>query len=302
MPLRSLACLVSFFVGTAVTVPMPTAIAQPDETELETQSITDNIHVVMGGGGNVGVFSGEDGVVLIDDSMAPLTEKLLAEVAEISDRPIKFAINTHWHFDHTGGNEALGESGTIVVAHDNVRQRMSVDVFLESFDMQFSASPDIALPVITFDDAVTFHINNEAVSVFHVESAHTDGDAIVYFPEANVIHAGDTYFSRAYPIIDVESGGSFEGIIEVADQLLGLADADTTIIPGHGPISNAAELETYRDLLVEVRERTLAAIAAGKSLEEFLESDPTADFDGEWGGGYMSPEAFQTIVFNDLSR
>ena len=302
MPFRPLACFVGFLAVYAITVPIPTAISQPDETELETQSITENIHVITGGGGNVGVFSGEDGVVLIDDSLAPLTEKLLAEVAEISDRPIKFAINTHWHFDHTGGNEAWGKSGTIVVAHDNVRERMSVDVFLESVDMHFPASPDIALPIVTFDDGVTFHINDEAVSVFHVESAHTDGDAIVYFPKANVIHTGDTYVNGAYPVVDVESGGSFDGTIEVADQLLGLVDAETTIIPGHGPISNAAELETYRDLLVEVRERTLAAIAAGKSLEEFLESDPTADFDGEWGGGYLSPETFQTIIFNDLSR
>ena len=301
MVFRPAVALAGVAIASGVVWSLAPAIAQPEAVEFDTQAITDNIHVLIGGGGNVGVFSGEDGIFLIDDSLAPATEQLMAAVAEISDGSIEYVINTHWHFDHTGGNEALGESGTLIVAHDNVRERMSVDVFLESINQEFPASPEGALPVITFNDVVTFHLNGEAVSVFHVENAHTDGDAIVYFPEANVIHAGDTYFNGFYPFIDLESGGSVDGIIAAADQLVGLADSDTTIIPGHGPISNVAQLEIYRDMLVDVRDRAADAIDAGMTLDDFLASDPTADLDDAWGGGFMNPDTFQTIVYTDLS-
>lgn len=280
---HSLALLLSTAIG--VTAAVDSKVIAQDEDAFTTQSITDAIHVLLGSGGNVGVFVGEDGVFLIDDSLAPMTEKLQAAVEELSDRPIEFVINTHWHFDHTGGNEVLGKSGTLIVAHDNVRERMSVENVLEAIGMEFPASPEGALPVITFSEAVTFHLNGEAVEVFHVAAAHTDGDAVVYFPEANVIHAGDTYFNGSYPFVDAESGGSIEGLIAAADQLLALADDDTTIIPGHGELSTMDELEVYRDMLVDVRERTLEAIADGQTLDEFITSDPTADLDDEWGGG-----------------
>ncbi len=296
---HSLALLLSTAIG--VTAAVDSKVIAQDEDAFTTQSITDAIHVLLGSGGNVGVFVGGDGVFLIDDSLAPMTEKLQAAVEELSDRPIEFVINTHWHFDHTGGNEVLGESGTLIVAHDNVRERMSVENVLEAIGMEFPASPEGALPVITFSEAVTFHLNGEAVEVFHVAAAHTDGDAVVYFPEANVIHAGDTYFNGSYPFVDAESGGSIEGLIAAADQLLALADDDTTIIPGHGELSTVDELEVYRDMLVDVRERTLEAIADGQTLDEFITSDPTADLDDEWGGGFMAPEVFQTILYDDLS-
>ncbi|MEL7083650.1 MAG: MBL fold metallo-hydrolase [Cyanobacteria bacterium J06597_1] len=166
---RSVAAIAGLALASGVGGSLTVAIAQPEAVEFETQAITDNIQVLMGGGGNVGVFSGDDGVFLIDDSLAPATDQLLAAVAEISDSPIEYVISTHWHFDHTGGNEALGETGTLIVAHDNVRERMSVDVFIESINQEFPASPDVALPVITFNDAVTFHLNGESVNVFHVE-------------------------------------------------------------------------------------------------------------------------------------
>ncbi|MEM8714280.1 MAG: MBL fold metallo-hydrolase [Cyanobacteria bacterium P01_A01_bin.3] len=299
---RSVAAISGLALASGVGGSLTVAIAQPEAIEFETQAITDNIQVLMGGGGNVGVFSGDDGVFLIDDSLAPATDQLLAAVAEISDSPIEYVISTHWHFDHTGGNEALGETGTLIVAHDNVRERMSVDVFIESINQEFPASPDVALPVITFNDAVTFHLNGESVNVFHVEGAHTDGDAIVHFPDSNVIHMGDTYFNGFYPFIDLESGGSLDGVIATADQLVALADSDTTIIPGHGPLSNVAQLEIYRDMLVDVRDRTSDAIADGMTLDEFLASDPTADLDDAWGGGFMNPESFQTIVYTDLAN
>ncbi|MGK7911765.1 MAG: MBL fold metallo-hydrolase [Synechococcus sp.] len=302
MVLRSTALLTGLACSVGAVCWLAPAIAQPQAVEFETQAISDNIHVLINGGGNVGVFTGDDGVFLIDDSLAPATEQLLAAVAEISDSPIEYVINTHWHFDHTGGNEALGETGTLIVAHDNVRERMSVDVFLESINQEFPASPDVALPVITFNDSVTFHLNGESVNVFHVEGAHTDGDAIVHFPDSNVIHMGDTYFNGFYPFIDLESGGSLDGVIATADQLVALADSDTTIVPGHGPPSNVAQLEIYRNMLVDVRDRTSEAIADGMTLDEFLASDPTADLDDAWGGGFMNPESFQTIVYTDLSN
>ncbi|WP_017325152.1 MBL fold metallo-hydrolase [Synechococcus sp. PCC 7336] len=280
------------------------AVAQESEepVRIRTQTLNENLYMLQGGGGNMAVLAGEDGVFLIDDDIAPLTEQVIAAIGEISDLPIRFVINTHWHFDHTGGNEALGEAGALIVAHDNVRERMSVDAVVESLGLNFPASPEVALPVVTFNDTVTFHLNGESVRVFHVETAHTDGDAIVHFPDADAVHMGDVYFNGRYPFIDVESGGSIDGTIAAVELLLEKVDDDTQIIPGHGPLSNKAELAAYRDMLMVVRARTARAIAGGLTMEEFVASEPTADLDADWGKGFLTPEQFQQIVYTDLSQ
>lgn len=260
------------------------------------------IYMLLGQGGNIGVLVGEGGVLMIDDQFAPLTEAIQAAIAELGNKEIRFVINTHWHFDHTGGNENLGNDGVLIVAHDNVRERMSTDQVLESIGMEFPASPEVALPALTFNDRATFYLNDQTVNVRHVAPAHTDGDSIIQFAEANVLHLGDTYFNGMYPFIDFESGGSLDGMIAATEQNLQLANAETVIIPGHGPISDQLELEAYLQLLLEVRDVTQSAIDAGMSLEALIQARPLADYDDTWGSGFLSPEQFLTIVYNGLSQ
>src|SRR5262245_56719058 len=188
---------------------------EPDwkAVEVKASPVAGNVHVLTGRGGNIGVSAGDDGVFLVDDQYAPLTDKVKAAVAGISPRPIRFLLNTHWHGDHTGGNENLGKAGVVIVAHENVRRRMSVEQFIEAFDEKVPPAPAQALPVVTFTDAVTFHMNGDDVRCFHVPPAHTDGDTVVHFQKADVIHMGDLFFNGMYPFIDVATGGSFEGVI-----------------------------------------------------------------------------------------
>jgi glyoxylase-like metal-dependent hydrolase (beta-lactamase superfamily II) len=270
--------------------------------EIAAKPIRAGIYMLTGSGGNMAVSTGEDGVFLVDDQYAPLTEKITAAIREIQDEPVRFVVNTHWHGDHTGGNENLGEAGALIVAHGNVRRRMSVEQFQKMWGRTIPASPERALPVITFTDAVTFHVNGENVHVFHVPPAHTDGDSVVHFQGADVLHAGDIFFNGTFPFIDTESGGSIEGMIDAQERILALCGDDTVIIPGHGPIAGPEDLRNARQMLMTVRERVRSAIASGKTLEELLASDPLADLDGEWGGGFIGTPQMVTIVFADLSR
>ncbi|NES23931.1 MAG: MBL fold metallo-hydrolase [Symploca sp. SIO3E6] len=279
------------------------AYAQDDKPQLQTIPVTEGIYMLKTEqAGNIGVSVGEDGVFLIDDQLAPMTEQIRTAVSAISNQPIRFILNTHWHFDHTGGNENFGRAGVVIVAHDNVRQRMKVDHFIEALNMEIPASPSVALPVITFNDRATFHLNDDEIQAFHVDPAHTDGDSIIHFQEADVIHAGDIYFNGIYPFIDLSSGGSIEGMIAAVEKILAMAGEQTKIIPGHGPLSTRAELVAYRDILVTVRDQVKAAIAQSISLEDFIASKPTKDFDATWGKGFLTPEQFLTIVYTDLSR
>lgn len=214
---------------------------------------------------------------------------------------MRFLLNTHWHFDHTGGNENFGKAGVVIVAHNHVRERLKTDQFLKVFDRKIPASPAAALPIITLGDTVTFHLNGQTIHAFHVEQAHTDGDSVIHFREVNVIHAGDVYFNGIYPFIDTEHGGSLDGMIEATERILAFADRDTKIIPGHGPLSNRAELVTYRRMLLDVRSRTRTAIQTGITLTDFIASKPTADYDKTWGKGFLPPQKFLTIVYQDLA-
>jgi glyoxylase-like metal-dependent hydrolase (beta-lactamase superfamily II) len=274
-----------------------------DNVEIQTIKAADGIYMLTGKGGNIGLAVGADGVFLIDDQFAPLTEKIQAAITQVSDKPVKFVLNTHWHPDHTGGNENLGSSGAVIVAHDNVRKRLSVDSFIEMFNMQSSAMAPVGLPVITFGDAVTFHLNGDEILVRHVMNAHTDGDAIVHFKHANVIHAGDTYFSGMYPFIDMAHGGSNDGYIKAIDQVLALADEKSVIIPGHGPISNKQELTAWRDMLKIIIDRIRAMVEDDASLEQIQASMPTRAFDEKYGGGFINNETFvNTVAASSTTR
>lgn len=292
---------VSFALIAATTVPVRAQI-NPDEVEIKTVPVAPGIHMLVGAGGNIGVSSGEDGVFLIDDQYAPLTEKIRAAVSAIRDEPIRFVLNTHWHPDHTGGNENLGQVGALIVAHENVRTRMSSEQVLSLFNMTVPASPEGALPVVTFTDAVTFHLNGQEIHAFHVAPAHTDGDSIVHFKNADVIHAGDLYFNGGYPVIDVDADGSIDGILAAADRLLDISTDTTKIIPGHGPLSNRAELAAYRAMLQGVRDAIAALVAEGKTLEEVQAAAPTAPWDEKWGEGFVDGPTFTKTAYTSLTK
>lgn len=280
------------------------ARAQQDMSgvEVRTRHVAGAVHMLTGAGGNVAVVAGADGVFLVDDQFAPLTEKIRAAVARISPAPVRFVLNTHWHGDHTGGNENLGRAGALIVAHDNVRTRMSTDQFMSDLGETMRASPAGALPVVTFSDTVTFHLGGDEVRAFHVPPAHTDGDAIVHFRRADVVHMGDTYFNGAYPYVDLSSGGSVDGVVAVADRVLAMSGEGTRIIPGHGPLSGRAELRAYRDMVATVRDRVRALAREGKTLQQVLAAKPTAEFDAKWGGGFMKPDAFVRVVYGSVTR
>src|SRR5712691_2038514 len=233
--------------GCAAALFAAAASAQQDfsKVEIQTEKLADTVYMMTGAGGNLGLSVGEDAVSVIDDQFAPLTPKILAAIAKLSPKPVKFLLNTHWHFDHTGGNENLGKAGAIIVAHENVRKRLSTEGFIEFLGMKTKPEPKVALPVVTFTRDITFHVNGDEVRAFHVPRAHTDGDTIIHFAKSDVIHTGDAFFNKLYPFIDTSSGGSVDGVIAAADRVLAMAGDNTKIIPGHGPLGNKADLKVF---------------------------------------------------------
>lgn len=280
------------------------AAAEMDTPEVKITPIQleEGLYMLVGRGGNMAISTGQDGVILIDDQYAPLTEKIRAAIAKIDDGPIRFILNTHWHGDHTGGNENLGQGGAVIVAHHNVRKRMTVDNFSEILNHATPAFPEIALPVVTFSEDVVFHFNELEIKAVHMADAHTDGDSVVYFGSANVVHMGDLYFNiNGYPYIDTGTGGTIDGLIRAVDQVLGQIDDQTSIIPGHGPLSNKAELSAYVERLKAVRDRVKVLIDEGKNLEEIIAANPTGEFDtSEDLKGFINPRTFLTILWEDL--
>ena len=280
------------------------SFAQQDysKVEIKVTQLSATTYMMAGAGGNLGLSVGEDAVFLIDDQFAELSPKITAAIAKITSKPVRFVMNTHWHFDHTGGNENFGNAGALIVAHDNVRKRMSSEQFLEFMRMKVPAAPRPALPVVTFAAGVTFHLNGDELRAIHVPRAHTDGDAIVHFVKSDVIHMGDTYFNGMYPFIDTSSGGTVEGVIFACDAALAIAGERTQIIPGHGPLSGKAELKGYRDMLATISGRIRQMIAEGRKLEDITASKVTADFDEKWGGGFIPASKFAEMIAMNILK
>ena len=275
-------------------------MATPEETEVRIIPLADGLHMLMGIGGNIAVSSGADGVFLVDDDVAPMSEKIKAALDTISPKPVEMIFNTHWHFDHAGGNQFFGEQGALIVAHDNVRERMSTAQFSSFFNSETKPSPDSALPVITFDSTATFHLNGQTIRAIHTPPAHTDGDSILLFEEANVAHLGDVFSNRMYPFIDIDGGGSALGIIDAVDSILPLLNEDTKIIPGHGPLATLEDLKEYRLMLMLVTARMQALIDEGKTKEQVIILRPTTNFDEEWAWSFLPAERWTGLIYDSL--
>jgi len=270
-----------------------TLFSQTQEVTIKTTKLSDNVHMLVGQGGNIGVSAGDDGIFIIDDQFARLTPKILEAIKAISDKPLQFLVNTHYHGDHTGGNENMTKQGVKIIAHENVRKRL----------VDGKSSKD-ALPIITFNDRVNVHMNGEDVNVHHVEHAHTDGDAILYFTKSNVLHTGDTYFQNRYPYIDIKSGGSIDGYINAVKKVLTLINDNTKIFPGHGEVSNKVEYESFLKMLETLRANVQAEIEKGKTEDEVAANGViTKQYDDlGYGDFFINSERIKRAIYQSLKK
>jgi cyclase len=288
----------------ALVAALPGAVAaqQPPEAEVRSLEVAPGVHVLYGSGGNIGVSAGQDGVFLIDDQYAVMTPRITEALARLSPAAPRFVLNTHWHGDHTGGNENLADKGSLILAHDNVRVRMGSEQFSKFFERTTPASPPGALPVVTFNDSVSFFLNGDEIRGMHVQRAHTDGDVFIHFRKANVIHTGDLVFTGRYPFIDIDSGGSVAGVIAAVDRMLALADGETRIIPGHGEVTDKAGLSAYREMLEVTSRRVRDLARAGKSVDEVLAAKPNADYDAKLAWDFITAERYARILYRDATE
>ncbi len=276
--------------------------AQFEEVEVKSTALSGTVHMLTGRGGNLAASVGADGIVLVDDQFAPLSEKILNALKQISPEPVRFVINTHVHPDHTGGNEQIGGTGAVIVAHDNVRTRLSVEQFIEFYQYKAPPMSPAGLPVVTFNDRSTLHLNGETVAIHHVAQAHTDGDSIVNFEQSKVLHVGDIYFNGTYPFVDLSNGGSFQGLLVAVDEALSLCGEGYQVIPGHGPLSDCKAFGKYRAMLGVIADRVQSRMAAGETLEQIQQSHPTTEYDEEWGDGNIKPDLLVEHMVRSFSR
>ena len=273
--------------------------AQQREVKIEVNKLTDHVYMLKGQGGNIGLFVGEDGVFMIDDQFAPLTPKILAAIKTVTNKSVNYLINTHWHGDHTGGNLNIAKTGAVIVSHENVRKRMSMDQVVRGRAKK--ASPKEALPVITFTEDMVHHFNGDDVLISHIHDAHTDGDALVYFTKNNVLHMGDAYFQGKFPYIDISSGGTIDGYIAGIQKAIMISDDKTIVIPGHGKISNKSELKPYLKMLQTLRNRVLEEKKNGKSLKDVV-SNASITKEYKSFSGWINEERIVTAIFLSLKK
>lgn len=269
------------------------------EVQIKTHPVSGNVYMLEGRGGNIGVSVGDDGIFIIDDQFAPLSDKIIAAVKALNNGPLKYVVNTHYHGDHSGGNVNMTAAGATIIAHQNVRLRLETTKTRQNTDR-----PKEALPIITFNDQLNIYINGEQVAVFHVDNAHTDGDALLYFTQSNVLHTGDTFFNGRYPYIDLNSGGSVDGYITAVTKGMMLLDNDSKIIPGHGPIANKAAYTDFLNMLTELRDNMQAAIDAGLTLEEAVKDQTiTKKYDDlDYGSGYINSQRMRETLYKSLTN
>jgi glyoxylase-like metal-dependent hydrolase (beta-lactamase superfamily II) len=262
--------------------------------------LTDTIHMISGPGGNIAVFSWSEGKLAIDSGVLGASDAILAQIDSYGPQPLRILVNTHWHYDHTEGNEAFRKKGALIVAHENVRKRMGAAQRIDYFHAQIAPSPAGALPESTFPTETKLNLGGEQIHITHVPPAHTDGDSFIHFVNANVIHGGDLLFSGFYPFIDYSTGGMIAGMVAGANRILALTDSQTQIIPGHGPLMTTEQLKQYRDMITEVEARVRTLKQQGKDLAGAIAAKPTQKFDAQWGKGVFHPEDFTKIVYSSL--
>ena len=280
--------------------------AKPADTsprlELRVQQLRPGLNVIFGAGGNVTVWSGADGVVLVDSGLASATNELMNAVARVAPGPLRFVVNTHGHADHTGANEAAARKGAVIVGHESLRE--PVDFAADPGGRESGTTSGAARPVVTTADSLALHLNGDRLGVYHVAEAHTASDLVVRWSDADVVCLGDIYWSGQYPFIDVDAGGSLAGMVAAVEAALARSTARTIVVPGHGAVSNRAELAAYRDMLVAIGRKVREAIEQGQGVEEILAARPTAEFDARFArpGATVTPDEFVRAVFTDLSR
>lgn len=267
---------------------------------IQTTKLTDTLFLLQSVGANVVALVGPDGKLLIDSGMATGVPHLLDTLTKLAPHPLKLLVNTSWLFDHTDGNAALDAAGAFIIAQENVRTHLSGPQTIPMLNLSLPPAPHSALPKATFTDGQKIYFNNEQLDLIHASNASTDSDTIIHFHNANVLHAGELWFNKAYPIIDTNGGGSINGLIQGVDQVLRLADDRSKIVPSHGNAGNKADLATYREMLATVANRIERAKIAGQSLNQVLASNPTADLNQEWSHGEMTPAMFVTAIYNTL--
>ncbi len=278
------------------------AAAQTDfsKVEIKATKVAGNVYMLEGSGGNIGVSVGSDGILIVDDQFAPLADKIRASLKTLNPGKLRFILNTHWHGDHTGGNAAFSPEAPII-AHDNVRKRLASEQYSEFFKRKTPASPKEALPVITFDKSLAVHFNGEEIRAIHFPQGHTDGDSVVFFTTSNVVHLGDDFFAGRFPYVDIDAGGSVEGLAKNIGEIIGKIPADAKLIPGHGPISTVDDLKAYHRMLVETTDIVRKKIAAGKTLEQ-IKSEGLPDEWKPWGVGFIKTEQWVELVHRSLTQ
>lgn len=267
---------------------------------IEKQVLRDGLEVLAGAGCNVTVWSGTDAVVVVDSGQAASAQQLLEALPRPAAGANRLVINTHWHPDHTGANESLGRAGAVIVAHDSVRPRMESPQSVPAYDLKVPAAPAAALPLVTFDETLSLHLNGDRLTLLHVPSAHTDGDLIAWWEDANVLHLGDVYYADGYPFVDLANGGSLAGLVAALETALSRADTQTRVVPGHGPVGGRTELSAYRDMLVAVGRAVRTMIEQGRSADEVVAAQPTEAYDARYGKGGVSAERFVRMLYEDL--
>ncbi len=298
---RSLFALTLLLAGSA---PAPVLAQRSwDEVVIRPEKLADGLWMLTGAGGNMALCAGPTGALLVDAQYGQVAEKIRAAADSLSGGvPIRLVLNTHYHGDHVNGDSAMAAHGAAIVAHANVLRRMSEEQRNTTFDVTFPAYVESGRPVVVFQDSIALRAGDRMVRVVHVPPAHTDGDAVAFFPWADVVHTGDLFFNGTYPVIDVSAGGSIGGMIRAVDRLLPAIGPHTRIVPGHGPLADREALLRYRAMLVTVRDRVSKLVRERKSLDQIVAAKPTADLDAGWGGGFMKPERVLTVVYSDLSR
>ncbi len=283
-------------LATALCLAAPAAAQDLTNVTIKVERIAPGVAVLFGAGGNIALSYGADGNLIVDDQFAPLSDRIVAAIAIVDPDPVRFVINTHWHYDHTGGNENFGKRGSVIVAHDNVRTRMAAGQLLRGSPI--APAPGVALPVVTFGDGVTMHVNGDDIHVEHVANGHTDGDSLVHWRKANVLHTGDTFVRTGYPFIDRESGGSIDGLIAAATRGLAFANATTRVIPGHGEVASRTDYAAYRAMLVDVRAKVAAGIAARRTKAQIVATKPMARYPKP--EGFIKADDFVGAVYDSL--